>query len=240
MAARSLRAIRSHQPHGPYLVGGFSMGGTVALEMGRQLAEANDPAALVFLLDSRLPSKKQKARLKENLSRNDEQILFAALTQRGLKRLLQHEDPEKLPRVLAHLGLRVDLPKDLPAENRWAFFKERVLEQLNDQSSGELTDLQALIRTLRAHMQAELDYEPVAYKHRILLVKAERKKKKKSWNPLTSLKAKAKMRALKKMLPQVEIVATPGSHFGMMRGENLKALTGMLNQQLAEAVAQAR
>jgi len=240
MAARYLRAIRSHQPHGPYLVGGFSMGGTVALEMGRQLAEANDPAALVFLLDSRLPSKKQKARLKENLSRNDEQILFAALTQRGLKRLLQHEDPEKLPRVLAHLGLRVDLPKDLPAENRWAFFKERVLEQLNDQSSGELTDLQALIRTLRAHMQAELDYEPVAYKHRILLVKAERKKKKKSWNPLTSLKAKAKMRALKKMLPQVEIVATPGSHFGMMRGENLKALTGMLNQQLAEAVAQAR
>jgi thioesterase domain-containing protein/acyl carrier protein len=52
MASRYVAAIRSVQPEGPYLLGGSSMGGTVAFEMARQLSEHGQEVALVAMLDT--------------------------------------------------------------------------------------------------------------------------------------------------------------------------------------------
>jgi len=52
MAARYVAAIRSVRPEGPYLLGGSSMGGTVAFEMARQLSEQGEDVALVAMLDT--------------------------------------------------------------------------------------------------------------------------------------------------------------------------------------------
>ena len=52
MAALYVRAIRTHQPHGPYLLGGYSGGGMIALEMARILAAEGDRAGLVVLFDT--------------------------------------------------------------------------------------------------------------------------------------------------------------------------------------------
>ena len=55
-AARDyLAEVRSVQPHGPYLLGGFSGGGIAAYEMARQLREAGEEVALLVLLDTPLP-----------------------------------------------------------------------------------------------------------------------------------------------------------------------------------------
>jgi amino acid adenylation domain-containing protein len=56
MAAGYLAAVRTVQPHGPYLLGGWSMGGVVAFEMARQLRESGEEVALLALLDSYPPS----------------------------------------------------------------------------------------------------------------------------------------------------------------------------------------
>lgn len=56
MAAFYRDAIRTVQPAGPYLIGGWSMGGTVALEMARQLRDEGEGVPLVALLDSDVPS----------------------------------------------------------------------------------------------------------------------------------------------------------------------------------------
>lgn len=48
MAANYVEEMRSVQPHGPHLLGGFSVGGKVAYEMARQLEEAGDPPHLVI------------------------------------------------------------------------------------------------------------------------------------------------------------------------------------------------
>ncbi|MGZ3459032.1 MAG: alpha/beta fold hydrolase, partial [Archangium sp.] len=56
LAARHLESIREVQPHGPYLLGGWSFGGMVALEMARQLQEQGEQVALVALIDTYLPS----------------------------------------------------------------------------------------------------------------------------------------------------------------------------------------
>jgi len=55
MAKAYVRAIRKVQPVGPYLLGGWSFGGIVALEMARQLQQQEQAVALLALLDSRPP-----------------------------------------------------------------------------------------------------------------------------------------------------------------------------------------
>jgi acyl transferase domain-containing protein len=47
--------LRQIQPHGPYLLGGFSGGGLTAWEMARQLEAAGEEVALLTLLDTPLP-----------------------------------------------------------------------------------------------------------------------------------------------------------------------------------------
>jgi len=67
MARYSLHAVRQLQPHGPYHLVGFSLGGLVSLEMAQQLKAEGEEMGLLAMLDSyphvsRL-SRGQRARL---------------------------------------------------------------------------------------------------------------------------------------------------------------------------------
>ncbi|HET8843739.1 MAG TPA: alpha/beta fold hydrolase, partial [Ktedonobacteraceae bacterium] len=55
MAAHYIAAIRSVQPHGPYLLGGWSLGGVIAFEMAQQLRKQGCQVALLALIDSSVP-----------------------------------------------------------------------------------------------------------------------------------------------------------------------------------------
>lgn len=52
MAEFYLHAITRFQPHGPYLLAGYSLGGLVALEMARTLLAKDEKIGLLVLLDS--------------------------------------------------------------------------------------------------------------------------------------------------------------------------------------------
>jgi thioesterase domain-containing protein len=52
MAGLYIREIRSIQPCGPYLLGGWSMGGLLAFEMAHQLIEQGEKISLLALVDS--------------------------------------------------------------------------------------------------------------------------------------------------------------------------------------------
>lgn len=56
MAEHYLEAIRAAQPAGPYLLGGWSMGGVVAFEMARQLGARGERVAMLALVDARAPN----------------------------------------------------------------------------------------------------------------------------------------------------------------------------------------
>jgi thioesterase domain-containing protein len=47
-----LEAVRTLQPHGPYFLIGFSLGGLVTLEMAQQLIAEREKVALLAMLDS--------------------------------------------------------------------------------------------------------------------------------------------------------------------------------------------
>lgn len=52
MARYSLDAVKQLQPHGPYLLVGFSLGGLVTLEMAQQLIAEGEKIGLLAMLDS--------------------------------------------------------------------------------------------------------------------------------------------------------------------------------------------
>jgi thioesterase domain-containing protein/acyl carrier protein len=51
MAAHYVQALRNRQPHGPYILGGYSAGGLVALEVAQQLRKQGQEIALLAILD---------------------------------------------------------------------------------------------------------------------------------------------------------------------------------------------
>ncbi|HSL82968.1 MAG TPA: amino acid adenylation domain-containing protein, partial [Thermoanaerobaculia bacterium] len=55
LAERYLAELRTVQPDGPFILGGWSVGGAVAFEMGRRLQEMGEALPAVVLLDTRLP-----------------------------------------------------------------------------------------------------------------------------------------------------------------------------------------
>jgi phthiocerol/phenolphthiocerol synthesis type-I polyketide synthase E len=52
MAAAYLKEIRKVQPHGPYFLGGYCLGGTVAFEIAQQIHAQGDRVALLALFDT--------------------------------------------------------------------------------------------------------------------------------------------------------------------------------------------
>ena len=57
MAARYVNALRSIQPHGPYRIGGYCLGGVVAFEMACQLRAAGEAVALLAILEGYAPAR---------------------------------------------------------------------------------------------------------------------------------------------------------------------------------------
>ncbi len=52
MASLYVSEVQRVQPHGPYFLGGYCMGGTIALEMAQQLKDRGEDVALLALLDT--------------------------------------------------------------------------------------------------------------------------------------------------------------------------------------------
>jgi amino acid adenylation domain-containing protein len=82
LAQEYLALIRSVQPHGPYYLGGFSIGGALAFEVARRLRQSGEVIGLVILLDSMLPGHSFK-HLRAGLSRR-----LRILRRHGLNHLL--------------------------------------------------------------------------------------------------------------------------------------------------------
>jgi thioesterase domain-containing protein len=57
MAREFLKELRAVQPKGPYLLGGYCVGGIAALEIGRLLLEEGEEVKLMVFLDTERPTK---------------------------------------------------------------------------------------------------------------------------------------------------------------------------------------
>ena len=55
MATQHLKDLRAHRPNGPYLLGGFCIGGLIAYEMAHRLRAVGEEVSFVALIDPELP-----------------------------------------------------------------------------------------------------------------------------------------------------------------------------------------
>ena len=67
LAADCIEAIREHQPRGPYMVAGFSLGGLIAFEVASQLEAAGDTVRFLGMFDTVAPGFKPYFRLQDRL-----------------------------------------------------------------------------------------------------------------------------------------------------------------------------
>jgi thioesterase domain-containing protein len=77
MASAYLDLMRGVQPDGPYYLGGWSLGGIIALEMAQQLHSLGMRTALLALIDSHLPRSNAKPGLTLSNQPDETQLLIS-------------------------------------------------------------------------------------------------------------------------------------------------------------------
>lgn len=150
MAAYYIEALRTVQPEGPYLLGGWSMGGVVAFEMAQQFHAQGQRVALLALLDARIPT------ADEDLADED----FEA---------------RMLVDFVRYFGLSLD-PRDALARLPKHELLERVLEHAKRAglmpSDIEVSHAQPFIELCKADFRATRNYVLHHYPGRLTLFKA--------------------------------------------------------------------
>jgi non-ribosomal peptide synthase protein (TIGR01720 family) len=144
MAARYVEEMRLVQPIGPYYIGGWSFGGVIAAEMAQQLRVAEQPVALLAIIDVDpfLSSYQQtQARRMIKLS---ERIATA-----------NDLDPSQIKKL--RLGEQVDYLFDGSEQEDRMLDHERFL---------------TLLRVFSAHARARLAYTPALYDGRVAIFRA--------------------------------------------------------------------
>jgi amino acid adenylation domain-containing protein len=203
MAALYVKAIRSTQPSGPYFVGGWSSGGTIAYEIAQQLRRDGDAIGRLVLLDSDVRITNQVGPDPDLLSAPFARVICEELFGRELAR-----DDEELSRMTEDelLQLVVD-------ESRKAHI---VIQDVG------VDQLRAVRRTFAAGIRAMARYVPRPYDGPAALIQVaerdDRAEQLRAWADL--------VRA------QIDCQCVPGDHYSMMRPPFVQHLASALTSQL--------
>ncbi|RKH31694.1 hypothetical protein D7X12_38165 [Corallococcus sicarius] len=209
MAALYLEAVRSVQPQGPYLLGGWSMGGVVAYEMARRLREAGEAVDLLALVDAHVPGLTKPS--PDSSSQARARIAFAHAT-------------------ASAFGQTPTLPDDALAQGDddamlGALLEEGLRARILDAHSGP-AQLRALFRVFQANLLALEHYVPQPYDGTALLLSASE-----SAPGSTPLPRHRGWEGL--VRGGLEVLDVPGSHHALMQDPHLQPLVERLREALA-------
>ncbi|MCP4591291.1 MAG: alpha/beta fold hydrolase, partial [bacterium] len=214
MAEHYVEAVREVQPEGPYRLGGWSMGGLIALEMARRLTERNQRVERVVLIDSVAPSVGRPSEV------DDTELAW--LFARDLGGLFGVSLP-----VTSQ-----DLRTFATAEELLTFLHEKLQEARIVPPDLELSQINRLFATFRINYRAMRRYTASSYPGRLVLIKAgqflgsEPPPPDLGWGELAA--------------GGVEIHGITGHHYSIMRDPHVQALAQRLTDVLDAAVADIR
>ena len=155
MAAYYIEDIRRVQPDGPYLLGGWSMGGVIAFEMARQLEAKGQGVSLLALISPYLPTPEKAA------SRWDE-VEFVTHFARNLD----------MP--LDKLKISTDELYKLDSEELLGYVLQRAIEAEMVPQDVQLAEVRRLFEVFKANVEANENYRPQVSSQRITLFKSEK------------------------------------------------------------------
>jgi thioesterase domain-containing protein/acyl carrier protein len=148
MAAYYIEALRTVQPAGPYLLGGWSMGGVVAFEMAQQLHAQGQRVALLALLDGRIPTPDET---------------------------FPEEDYEAVLLVERYFGLSfgpLESLAQLPKDEQLAFMLEQAKSAGLVPAELDVSEARRFIELLKSDLRATQNYALHLYPDRVTLFKA--------------------------------------------------------------------
>jgi thioesterase domain-containing protein len=222
MAAENVAAIQRLQPHGPYVIAGWSFGGIVAFEVARQLRALAEEVGFLALMDTPEPSW-----LEDVIDPLQDSYL-------ALLSLFPPDQTVELKKMLAS----ADVLRTLGPEARLQFIRDRAVETGLLPESTSVAWLSRLERGYRARREAAVRYVSRAYDGPVTLFRAElaetdgRDEATKPEEANDSEK-EATFGWTAVCSRPVEVVFVPGSHNSMMQepnvGELAHRLTACLN-----------
>ena len=208
MAAHYIEALRAIQSEGPYLLGGWSMGGVVAFEMATQLQRQGHQVARLILLDSPAPV------LSNNPIDVDEARVLA-----NLFRDMAHSAGKNLP--VFH-----DNIEQLDPNEQLNYFLEQAKRTNLIPPDVGLPQLRSLLQVFKSNIQATLKYVAPVYPNQIILLRASDRVSSElndptlGWDKLSS--------------EPLEILNIPGNHYTMLGLPHIQILTERLRSYLAQ------
>lgn len=158
MASHYIKAIKKHQPKGPYFIGGWSFGGTVAYEMAQQLIAGGDEVASLIMMDTPAPT----SAYAENLLRDefDSTGIFTFLG-RGIGQIFGNNlsiSPDKLD------GLSTEEQFDMVLQQAGS------VNEMSDSNEAR-EQLEQIIHMFKVADQAERQYQPQYYEGTVSMLR---------------------------------------------------------------------
>uniref|UniRef100_UPI003B3A87C7 condensation domain-containing protein n=1 Tax=Longimicrobium sp. TaxID=2029185 RepID=UPI003B3A87C7 len=210
MAERYLAQLRRVRPAGPYLLGGWSAGGVIALEMAHRLRAQGQTVATVALLDARPPDVHQ--------TRGP---LDPAALYRGYAESLVAADPAALAELES--ALRALPPAErLPHLSAWM--------AAHGMETAEVERIRAALRVFQATSAATRQHPLPPYAGRVDLFCAREGA---AGEGMEAAGLPAKWRAFG--LGDLHVHAVPGTHADMVLPPHVQALAASLRDALAQA-----
>jgi thioesterase domain-containing protein/acyl carrier protein len=220
MAARYVQALRATQPHGPYVLAGYSFGGLIAFEMAQQLG---DEVGMIALLDTRFPraygpeDRNPVVDLGEVLERYD---LDSAEVQESHEHELWRELIELTSRYIPHEKRRRG--RNLSSVQEFC----RIYRLMPAADDVGYHDLRRFLRNLRANFRTMRHYVPAATAKPVILFAATR--------TVDDRESDHQRNALlwTNVAPRLEVQRIEATHFNLLTAPSVQTLASSLRELL--------
>ena len=216
MAAAYLEEIRGVQPHGPYLIGGWSFGAYVAFEIARQLKQQDEDVALLAILDSGAPHTDQRPDEEDPIDSDDPVMLARTL--------------EGFANVKEPLPIAEDYVRQLAPDEQLLYIMEQAKKAHIMPQELTLTQVKRSLQNFRSRVRAGKDYVPDPYPGKVTLFKCEHIEARN----VETLKADPTWGWSEISSEPVDIHRVPGSHESMVLEPDVRALAEKLNACIAQ------
>jgi thioesterase domain-containing protein len=176
MAELYVREVRRAQPEGPYFLGGYCMGGTVALEVAQRLTAEGEEVALLAMFDTVNWSKVRKTSFYDAISYQVQRLIFHCLN----FGLLNFNDKiefieEKLRILRSRTSVwRGMLSRRLGSHSEssllakiWEINDQAILDYVPKPYPGKITDFRP-VRQYSQYLGSPMDWSQLANEHEIV------------------------------------------------------------------------
>ncbi|MFY0579907.1 alpha/beta fold hydrolase [Cystobacter fuscus] len=205
MARRYVEQVRAVRAEGPYLLGGWSLGGTVAFEMARELRRQGQEVALLVLLDSFAPSESP-------VPEGDEALLFAGFA------------ADLARSAGAESSLTPESFENLSGEERLRALWSHAVDARWLPGGTRLEEVRAVVDVVRANLQAVSRYTPEPSAGRVVLLRARDAQRSAERDPTHGWGG---------LVPSgLTVEDVPGDHHGVLRPPHVEHLAERLGRLL--------